>query len=463
VWAPASSDEASPSFPRTEPSLSTSARSHPGWLDIAVLGGAAATALLEPLHLAFGRSVGVWLAIPILLDVLYVAAVVVDRIRARRHQARQDVTLLQDILGNVPLDWLILLMGEPHLGGISLYVVLRLNRLVRLGRGWRVLQRWNSRSRTRSAGRRLIVLLTGWVLFNHWAGCVWFLASSLAGHPKGGWVDKAGLIDAPAFEQYLRSAYWAVTTVTTVGYGDISPGVQHEYILAVGAMLAGSLIHVLLIGGVASALANVDATRTKFFDQASALSSFLRSRGAGGPLLERVTAYHDHVWDLHGGHAQDKLLRDLPGPLRTEVMLALAGPLLERVPLFRASGPSLRAELVAALKFQVQPPHAVIVRPGTAANELVFISDGFMEVIDENGVLQGQFGPGDHFGLLSMMLSEQRTATVRTTTYCDVFVLQRKDFEELKAQRDEFSQVLREVGRERSELMSELLLMGIVL
>ena len=37
-----------------------------------------------------------------------------------------------------------------------------------------------------------------------------------------GWICREGLIDAGVFHRYISSLYWAFSTLTTVGYGDIS-------------------------------------------------------------------------------------------------------------------------------------------------------------------------------------------------------------------------------------------------
>ncbi|CAM9654046.1 unnamed protein product, partial [Discosporangium mesarthrocarpum] len=39
--------------------------------------------------------------------------------------------------------------------------------------------------------------------------------------------------------RYVAAIYWALTTLTTVGYGDITPGVTAEQIYAMFCMILG--------------------------------------------------------------------------------------------------------------------------------------------------------------------------------------------------------------------------------
>ncbi len=82
---------------------------------------------------------------------------------------------------------------------------------------------------------------------------------------------------------------------------------------------------------------------------------------------------------------------------------------------------------------------------------------------EEGRTTHGTLHAGEHFGDLSMMLGERRTAGVRATSYCDVFVLERGDFDRIKQQYSELRGVLRTISDERSEKASELVLQGVIL
>ena len=59
------------------------------------------------------------------------------------------------------------------------------------------------------------------------------------------WVstyDDGSALDADAGTQYLYSVYWALTTLTTVGYGDITPTNNLERLYSLFALLTGALV-----------------------------------------------------------------------------------------------------------------------------------------------------------------------------------------------------------------------------
>lgn len=58
------------------------------------------------------------------------------------------------------------------------------------------------------------------------------------------------------FESIPQSVYWAVVTVTTVGYGDVSPGTPLGKFLSVLLMLAGYSIIAVPTGIVTAEMRN---------------------------------------------------------------------------------------------------------------------------------------------------------------------------------------------------------------
>ena len=63
----------------------------------------------------------------------------------------------------------------------------------------------------------------------------------------------------PDIELYLTAYYFTVTTVTTVGFGDITAEHWLEEIFMLGMMIAGVVAFSVIAGALASVFSSMDA------------------------------------------------------------------------------------------------------------------------------------------------------------------------------------------------------------
>merc|ERR1711939_406245 len=71
---------------------------------------------------------------------------------------------------------------------------------------------------------------------------------ALAGN---GWFEKYHADESPSMPTvYLTSIYWAMTTMTTVGYGDIIPTSDSERFFSIIAMIVGGAFYGYLVGSI---------------------------------------------------------------------------------------------------------------------------------------------------------------------------------------------------------------------
>jgi glucose-6-phosphate 1-dehydrogenase len=122
---------------------------------------------------------------------------------------------------------------------------------------------------------------------------------------------------------------------------------------------------------------------------------------------------------------------------------------IEQVPLFSACDAIFQHNIAMALKPEVYAPGDFIVRKGDLGREMYFLVNGEVDVLDGDGTIITALGPGAFFGEISLLLSEPRTASVRAREYCDLFVLDKADFNRVLRDHPEFAKPILEASQAR--------------
>jgi len=97
--------------------------------------------------------------------------------------------------------------------------------------------------------RMISVTITVFFLV-HLVGCFWFLSAKLDDFNPDTWVVRFGYLDYDPSQQYLASIYWALQTLTTVGFGDIYAKTIPEKVIAILWMIFGVGFYSFTIGNL---------------------------------------------------------------------------------------------------------------------------------------------------------------------------------------------------------------------
>jgi len=92
---------------------------------------------------------------------------------------------------------------------------------------------------------KALFLLTLSAFICHWLACLMVIVST------DGFLTSYNVADSH-WQQYLVGLYWAMTTITTVGYGDVLPGSDEERGLAMFAMVVGGTFYGYVVGSMVS-------------------------------------------------------------------------------------------------------------------------------------------------------------------------------------------------------------------
>jgi len=192
-----------------------------------------------------------------------------------------------------------------------------------------------------------------------------------------------------AFSSIPAALYWAVTTLTTTGYGDVVPLTSFGRFVAGLVMVCGIATFAFLAGILANAFAEEMRRR-----------EFLRT------------------WDM-----------------------------VARVPLFRDVGAGTIAEVAKLLRPQDVPAGAIVTRRGEPGDCMYFIVAGEVEIQIHPAPLV--LGTGQFFGEIALVTGGPRTATVIARQTCEFLLLDLADFRRLAAQQPELMRAIDEEARRR--------------
>ena len=192
-----------------------------------------------------------------------------------------------------------------------------------------------------------------------------------------------------SFESIPQSLWWAISTMATVGYGDMAP------ITPIGR----------LIGGVA--------------------------------MVFGIAMFAVPAGILASGFAEELRKRDFVVNWQS----------VARVPLFARLDANAISSVAQLLKPRSVSTNPAIVRRGDVAASMYFIMEGEVEV--ELTPTPIRLKQGDFFGEIALVENIRRTATIFSVTNCRLLVLEAVDFHRLVDQIPELKEQIERTSEER--------------
>lgn len=110
----------------------------------------------------------------------------------------------------------------------------------------------------------LLKLLFYVIFLAHWVACIWHFIGMISDVMKGdSWLRKNGFIHLSTGERYVTSIYWTITTMMTVGYGEITPVTEIERLFNIIVMLIGCGVFGYTMNSIGTLLTTINAEASK--------------------------------------------------------------------------------------------------------------------------------------------------------------------------------------------------------
>ncbi len=181
---------------------------------------------------------------------------------------------------------------------------------------------------------RLVYYLVGLFMFIHLSSCLFYFITKLEENSPDIWVNRLGLTDSSPFELYITSFYWSLTTVTTVGYGDVVSYTKYEKIYNLFIMSFGVVMYSFLIGMLSNIVEIIDQKNSEMNMKLNELQEIKVIYDIDDEIYEKTRKIIKY--DLTKSQEQKRnFLLELPNKLRVELSRIINDNVIKKIIFFQ--------------------------------------------------------------------------------------------------------------------------------
>ncbi len=351
------------------------------------------------------------------------------------------LNLALDILASIPFDLIFYYSGISG-GQGSVYKLFRLIRIIRLAKTWSFFSKLTIIPSILKTQLAIAVCF----LSVHYITCGWII------------IYPVPIIKAVSnFDYYISSMYWAVTTLTTVGYGDIVPMTNAGKMYNIIIMFLGVGMYGLVIARLSKFFSESVRHKDEYRMKINDILSFMRHYKIPERIQQSVFDYYRHLMDNHFSSNDNQVISELPHVLKSELQIYMNMRLIKNTFIFKSCSHSCLKIIASALKQKSYAPGEYIINVGDIGYDIFIISHGIVSITAEDGSPLAILQEGQFFGEVSLLQETKRTANAIAESYCDIYTLDKDSFiaitssypelkEDIKKFIDIYSTELKNVG-----------------
>ena len=175
------------------------------------------------------------------------------------------------------------------------------------------------------------------IFITHLAACGWYYVGKINVGFGETWIEEKNIVNESWKIQYQTSFYWAIVTVMTVGYGDITPTNNAERSYCLFLVLFGGMIFPYSVNTIGLIIQDIQKDQKKFEDTLDVINAYMRRKNINPDLQTRVREYLNFTWREEKSQNVDeeaKVINSLSLSLKEELNLEAYGFFLKNNPLF---------------------------------------------------------------------------------------------------------------------------------
>jgi CRP-like cAMP-binding protein len=431
-------------------------------------------AISVPVRVGFGaQSMGVWYGIDTSIDLYFWIDIFLSFFFAYEDELGNIVYALRDIrlhylkgwfpidvIASIPVDLVERVQTDTVIcsfhencpiagaaGGdgqllrmVKLLRLLRLTKMLRLLRLQRILQRYEIALFDSMPYINLSKVIVVLLFLGHLFGSFFFFFSMedwrtatekslIESGDISPWVESQfpqGVQHASLASKYITSMYWAFTTMTTVGYGDISAVTMVERTFAILGMIVGGFVFSTLIGNIAAMANSTDLSKKAHQDKMDLVGAYVRDHHfPSGLKFDVLRFFKDQEVR---GYDEKSLINEMPFQIRRNVLVYGYSHLIEEGSFFKSFESETREHFMVEFLCLVHPisfyAGAGVINKGERGYEMYLLAEGTVQVVSHDGErIIEELPKGAIFGCGAVMGDPIRRLNLKAKTNCKAVAL----------------------------------------
>eukprot|EP00188_Purpureofilum_apyrenoidigerum_P000251 Plantae.Rhodophyta-Purpureofilum_apyrenoidigerum.ctg11001.p1 GENE.Plantae.Rhodophyta-Purpureofilum_apyrenoidigerum.ctg11001~~Plantae.Rhodophyta-Purpureofilum_apyrenoidigerum.ctg11001.p1 ORF type:complete len:655 (+),score=134.36 Plantae.Rhodophyta-Purpureofilum_apyrenoidigerum.ctg11001:116-1966(+) len=339
-----------------------------------------------------------------------------------------------DAIAFVPWD---IIAGVKDQQGASIWHVWRLLRLLRLLKIAKIgrimdssaffvrLEVWLC---VKYALLRIILLVTGAFFVAHWVACLFYFFAYIQNDFDNvtTWIDDLASDGASSnFDFYIGSLYFSVYTITTIGFGDVTPRTTLERVYTTIIMMLGAAIFAYLLSNVNALVNDLNSQGQSYRVLMDRLSDYAKTRHLNPAVHFKVRQYFKTVYRNRLLDDDDKLLNNMTPDLRAEVTMSVYGPVVQKIAWFENANQRVLGMLCTVAMQMSFGPNENIYRHGDECEGAYVILHGVVHMVSRDESVVTELREGGSFGTNYFVLGRKREYTAKAISFVDLLFMKR--------------------------------------
>ncbi|KAM3135294.1 hypothetical protein pb186bvf_012592 [Paramecium bursaria] len=282
--------------------------------------------------------------------------------------------------------------------------------------------------------------------FAHWIACIWNLIITNDLPSDIDWFSNYcqlySLNDFSWTTKYLVGLYFSVTTMVTIGYGDVYPYTTNERVFGTFVMIFSSGLFGYIMNSIVVLFQNQDEETQQAIEKNDVMIKYMKQKQVDRVLQSRIKSYLE--WLVNQEQIARKYeqitISNLSSNLKHEILIQVQGKFVKNLHFIINNFPqSIVKKISFLLTEKIHGPEEYIFQDDQQIDENIsvyYIQNGQVAIKCVQTVKKlKKSSIQPYFGQISFIANVPRTASVKTISFVNLLVLSRGVF--LKALSEE--------------------------